>query len=52
VVLGSNATFNVTATGATNLYYQWQFNGANIAKATNSLYTVTNARPPTPAATA
>ena len=42
VVLGSNATFNVTASGATNLYYQWQFNGANIAKATNTLYTVTN----------
>ena len=43
VVLGSNATFKVAASGATNLYYQWQFNGVNIAKATSSLYTVTNA---------
>ena len=43
VVLGSNATFKVAATGATNLYYQWQFNGVNIAKATSSFYTVTNA---------
>ena len=44
-MLGSNATFNVAATGATNLYYQWQFNGVNIAKATNTLYTVTNTTP-------
>jgi hypothetical protein len=43
VAPGSNATFNVTAIGTTNFGYQWKFNGANIAKATNASYTVTNA---------
>ncbi len=36
---GDNATFTVSATG-TNLSYQWQFNGNNIAGATSSSYTV------------
>jgi|GEM_PF-2703475 len=30
VAIGSNATFNVTATGASPLTYQWRFNGMNL----------------------
>lgn len=41
VVLGNNALFSVTATGTTNLSYQWRFKGANIAGATSSSYTRT-----------
>jgi hypothetical protein len=41
---GSNATFSVSAFGSTNLYYQWRLNGANLGRATNSSYTVTNAQ--------
>jgi uncharacterized repeat protein (TIGR03803 family) len=40
---GSSVTFTVDAIGSTNLYYQWQLNGANLAGATNSGYTTTNA---------
>ena len=36
VIQGSNATFSVTATGDAPLTYQWQFNGATIAGATNN----------------
>lgn len=43
VVLTSNATFSVTASGATPLAYQWLFNGAGISGATNSSLTVSNA---------
>ncbi|MDB6019488.1 MAG: C-terminal target protein, partial [Pedosphaera sp.] len=42
VAQGSNATFNVTATGTAPLTYQWQFNSGNIAGATNTSYTRTN----------
>ena len=38
VGLGQNATFNVVATGATPLSYQWRFNGAAITGATGSSY--------------
>jgi len=41
-ILGSNATFTVTATGDTPLSYQWRFNGVNIAGATGANFTVTN----------
>ena len=40
----SNATFTVTATGSTPLSYQWLFNGAGLAGATASSYTVANAQ--------
>src|SRR6185436_639871 len=42
---GSNATFTVTASGTTPLAYQWRFNSTNIAGATASAYTRTNAQP-------
>ncbi len=42
VLAGSNATFTVGATGSTPLSYLWQFNGTNIARATNAILTVSN----------
>ena len=44
VLQGSNATFSVTASGTAPLNYQWYFNGTNVAGASNSVYTVSNAR--------
>jgi Leucine-rich repeat (LRR) protein len=38
--VGGTATFTVSATGAPPLYYQWQFNGANISGATGSSYAI------------
>jgi outer membrane protein assembly factor BamB/subtilisin family serine protease len=43
--VGSSATFSVTASGLSALTYQWNFNGAAIAGATGSSYTVSNAQP-------
>ena len=37
-------SFTVAATGTTNLYYQWQFDSANLAGATNTSYTVASAQ--------
>src|SRR5438552_4324338 len=45
VLAGGNARFAVSATGLAPLAYRWQFNGATIAGATNSVYTLTNAQP-------
>ena len=42
VVAGSNATFNVTATGTAPLGYQWRFNNADIPGATAISYTRSN----------
>jgi hypothetical protein len=39
---GSNATFVVAAGGPIPIFYQWQFNGTNIAGATNATLTLTN----------
>jgi hypothetical protein len=36
VIVGSNATFTVTADGTTPLRYQWRKNGANVVGATNT----------------
>ena len=44
IALSSNAIFNVTATGAATLSYQWRFSNANIGGATSSSYTKTNAQ--------
>jgi hypothetical protein len=41
---GSNVTFTVTADGTLPLGYQWRFNGTNLADATASACTVTNAQ--------
>jgi hypothetical protein len=44
--LGGNSTFSVSARGyLTPLAYQWQFNGTNIAGATNSAVTISNVQP-------
>jgi hypothetical protein len=43
VLAGSNATFVVSAT-TPPLAYQWRFNGGNVAGATNSAFTITNAQ--------
>ena len=40
--VGGTAIFTVTASGSTPLYYQWNWNGANILGATNSSLTLTN----------
>ncbi|MBA4149910.1 MAG: immunoglobulin domain-containing protein [Verrucomicrobia bacterium] len=45
VAQGGNATFNVSATGTTNLIYQWRFNGTNISGASQSSYTRLNVQP-------
>jgi subtilisin family serine protease len=42
VTVGGTATFNVTASGATPLSYQWNFNGTNIGGGTNTSLTLTN----------
>jgi sugar lactone lactonase YvrE len=44
VTQNQNATFSVTAAGASPLNYQWRFNSAPISGATASSYTVTNAQ--------
>ena len=42
---GSNATFNVAASGTLPLNYQWRFNGANITGATSTSLTLTSVQP-------
>jgi endonuclease/exonuclease/phosphatase family metal-dependent hydrolase len=42
VTNGADVVFSVTATGTPPLAYQWQFNGANVADATNSSLVLTN----------
>jgi len=44
VAAGSNATFTVLVTNTLVVNYQWALNGTNIAAATASSYTVTNAQ--------
>lgn len=39
---GNSATFSVTASGTKPLSYQWQFDGADLAGATNSLLSLTD----------
>ncbi len=45
VAQNSNATFTVTASGSTPLSYQWLFNGAGIANATDSSFTRASVQP-------
>jgi hypothetical protein len=44
-VLGSNASFTVTATGTTPFVYQWAFNGTNLAGASAATLFLTNVAP-------
>ncbi len=44
VVLSSNTTFNVAASGTPAPNFQWRFNNAPIANATASSYTIVNAQ--------
>jgi hypothetical protein len=39
---GSNATLVVSAGGGYPLYYQWQWNGTNLASATNETFSITD----------
>ncbi|KAB2868550.1 MAG: hypothetical protein F9K37_10040, partial [Bacteroidales bacterium] len=39
--IGDNATFSIAATG-TNINYQWQKNGVDLASATSSTFTINN----------
>jgi hypothetical protein len=45
VIAGQSASFSVSASGTAPLRYQWRRNGANIAGATASTYTLANAQP-------
>jgi hypothetical protein len=45
ILAGSSAIFSVTATSPSALTYQWIFNGTDIADATDSTLTITNAQP-------
>jgi hypothetical protein len=42
VLRGANATFNVSATGSAPLFYQWRFDGTNLANATSTTLVQTN----------
>jgi hypothetical protein len=44
VIVGSNASFTVSATGTAPLEYQWQFSGTDIADATNVTYSLAEAQ--------
>ncbi len=44
VLVGQDATFNVTATGTPLLSYQWKFNNTDLAGATGASLIVTNAQ--------
>jgi len=46
VQAGLNATYGVAVRGTLPVSYQWQFDGTNIAGATNASLTVTNGQPP------
>jgi uncharacterized delta-60 repeat protein len=44
ILTGLTAQFSVTASGTAPLFYQWRFNGVNLAGATNNPISITNAQ--------
>ena len=44
IAVGGGTTFSATAAGDAPLAYQWQFNGVNVAGATTTSLSITNAR--------
>ncbi|HWY30001.1 MAG TPA: 6-bladed beta-propeller, partial [Candidatus Acidoferrum sp.] len=42
VPVGINVTLNISVSGASPLFYQWQENGTNLIGATNAMLTLTN----------
>lgn len=45
VNVGTNITFNASATGTAPLRYQWRLNGTNLPGATNNFFTQANVQP-------
>ncbi len=45
VTTGSTVNFGAIASGTQPLRFQWQFNGVNIAGATNGIFSIVNAQP-------
>ena len=45
VAVGTNITFNVTATGTSPMGYQWRLNGTNLVGATNKFFAKVNVQP-------
>ncbi len=41
-VAGTSASFSVTVSGTSPLFYQWKVNGTNLATGTTSVYTIPN----------
>ena len=46
VVVGRSGTFSADVAGAPTLYYQWRFNGTNLAGATDATYTIASVQGP------
>ena len=45
VLAGTNATFGVSLTGSTPLFYQWFLNSTNLLNSTNATYTIPSVGP-------
>lgn len=45
LLVGTNITLSITATGTSPLFYQWRLNGTNVAGATKSTLNLTNLQP-------
>ena len=43
---GANVSLSVSATGTNGVWYQWEKDGVNLPNATNNIYAITNAQPP------